>query len=80
MDANKEVKNYWIKAKGWADCGVNKAHQTAILNYKQNNITNDSLPEYSTVYYANMSRTGLVSSFFLFIVAKNVKINFDKSN
>ena len=60
MDANKEVKNYWIKAKGWADCNVNSAHQTAILNYKQDNITNDSLPEYSTVYYSNMSRSGLV--------------------
>jgi hypothetical protein len=65
VNANQEIDNYWIRAKGFADCGNFKVFQTAILNYKANGETSDRIPTGPMLDYDTMSRTGLVSIPFM---------------
>ncbi len=61
MNANQDIKNYWIKAKGFADCSVKSVYQTAILNYE--NETASSIPLESSFNYSTMDRSGVVRKF-----------------
>lgn len=65
VDANQAIDNYWIRAKGFADCSNNKVFQTAILNYKLSGESSDRLPSGPPLEYDTMSRTGLVSRHFV---------------
>ncbi|KAK6628330.1 hypothetical protein RUM43_002142 [Polyplax serrata] len=56
LDANQEVKNYWIRFKGIQDCGPKQAHQVAILNYLGAN--EDQEPE-GVVTYETAGRSGV---------------------
>ena len=59
MHTNQIIGNYWIKAKGWADCGVNQVYQTAVLKYEEN--TNlKKMPDINNLNYSSASREGLV--------------------
>ena len=60
INANQEIKNYWFRAKGFADCGNHKVFQTAILNYK--GIDKYELPDGPLLNYDTMSREGKVRS------------------
>lgn len=64
LDANQEVKNYWIRFKGIQDCGPKQAYQVAILNYLGANEDQD--PE-GVVTYETAGRSGVVSSTFYLI-------------
>jgi len=47
VNANKNsINNYWIKVKGYADCGDNEIYQTAVLEYDSSN----GLPQTSIDY------------------------------
>jgi len=59
VDAKREVGNYWLRAKGFADCGNFKVFQTAVVNYKGAAI--DETPNGPKLVYETMSRQGLVS-------------------
>lgn len=55
LRANRSPKSYLIRAKGFADCSVNKVFETALLVYE--NTSSSSMEQLS---YENMSRKGLV--------------------
>lgn len=59
---NKEITNYWIIAKGYADCRVNSAFELGILDYKSNETTSNisSSSHYAIYNYKNATRSGLV--------------------
>lgn len=46
-DKTAELKHYWIRARGLADCSVKKSHQEAVLRYEG---APPGLPELSTSY------------------------------
>lgn len=59
LHAYQDINNYWIRAKGFADCGNFKVFQTAILNYKVNGLINELIPSGPLLEYDTMSREGL---------------------
>ncbi|CAF0713230.1 unnamed protein product [Brachionus calyciflorus] len=58
INAFRKPSNYWIKAKGWADCSVKKVYQTAFLKY-HDSFDKDNLPDLNELNYENASRNGL---------------------
>nr|KAG5688688.1 hypothetical protein BaRGS_014399 [Batillaria attramentaria] len=48
-DKTTELKNYWIRVRGLADCSVKKSHQEAVLRYEG---APQGLPELSRSYEA----------------------------
>ncbi|KAL8596343.1 hypothetical protein ACOMHN_067034 [Nucella lapillus] len=54
--AAKDPRNFWIRVRGLADCGVKKAHQVAVLRYE--GVSPDILPGEDTGYDASV-RKGL---------------------
>lgn len=56
LHANQETGNFWIRAKGKADCKGNKVSQTAILRYK--GARNES--PLGSIEYGDMGRKGKV--------------------
>ncbi len=63
MNATQTPKSYWIRAKGFADCSVNQVFETALLFYE--NVTNLEEDSLEQLFYANMSRQGLVDRSFI---------------
>jgi len=58
LNASQAVANYWLRAKGFADCGNFKVFQTAIVNYI--GINSDDIPSDPDLVYETMGRKGLV--------------------
>lgn len=74
LTANKMPKNYWIRAKGLADCSVNKVFQKAILKYNESiKMNSNTLSNMSNVNYFTI-RPGLV--IFLFRKFSKIKSGF----
>jgi len=69
LNANQENKTYWIKTKGWADCRVNSAYQTAFLSYED-----DTSVLEQNFDYSNATRNGLVSSLLIVFSLLNCKV------
>ena len=67
LNANRDVDSYLIRTKGYADCGVFKCFQTAILNYEgqNNNLLENKIPQMNLTY-ENLTVSNLVS-FFIFL-------------
>ena len=70
LHAYQDINNYWIRAKGFADCGNFKVFQTAILNYKVNGLINELIPSGPLLEYDTMSREGLVRINLKFKIVK----------
>ena len=72
LTANQPNATYWIRAKGWADCGVNSVYTTAILSYNTNTSDSTKVPlpsDPSLLNYKNLNQTGgLVRRTFSLIV------------
>jgi hypothetical protein len=68
LNANQTPGDYWIKAKGYADCSVFKAFETAILRYDNVPELKQSLVDSVWYTYDNATRQGLVNNTTSFIV------------
>ena len=58
LHANQPVGNYWVRARGMADCVVKKVRQVAILRY--NGAAEE--PPQASVSYEDADRQGKVMS------------------
>ena len=72
VDANQtSATSYWIRVKGWADCGVHSVFQTAILSYADKAVSALEVPlpgDPSLLNYDHMNRTDGLVILRLFLV------------